>query len=216
MKILEIDYPKNNNKIKRKIMIFNLSKDTKLNEKYKLMAQTIIPRPIAWVVTEENGIVNIAPFSYFIGLSSEPATVLISVGHKQNGEPKDTLANIRKNKKCTICMVEEGSLEKMHFSSKGLPKDESEADTFDIPTKTLIDGYPPMIEGVPSAYFCEFNQEIDLGDSLTIPLILNVKDIFVDDRAITDKENLVISFKPLARIGKKYALLGEEIDAPLI
>ena len=63
-------------------MIFNLAKDTKMNENYKLMAQTILPRPIAWVVTEDNGVINIAPFSYFIGLSSEPASVLISVGHK--------------------------------------------------------------------------------------------------------------------------------------
>jgi len=197
-------------------MIFDLSKDTKLNENYKLMAQTILPRPIAWVVTEDNGVVNIAPFSYFIGLSSEPASVLISVGHKPDGTPKDTLANIRKNQKCTICMVEEKDLEKMHFSSKGLGKDESEAEVFDIPTKELVDGYPPMIEGVPSAYFCDFNQEIDLGGGSTVPIVLNVKQIFVDDRAISNRERLTISFDPVARIGKSYAFLGNEIDAPVI
>ena len=197
-------------------MIFNLEKDTKINETYKLMAQTILPRPIAWVVTENNGIINIAPFSYFIGLSSEPASVLISVGHKADGTPKDTLANIRKTQKCTICMVEEKDLEKMHFSSKGLDSDVSEAELFDIPTQRVVDGYPPMIEGVPSAYFCTLNQEIDLGGGTTIPLVLNVKEIFVDDRIITDKERLSISFKPVARIGKSYAFLGEEIDAPVI
>jgi len=195
-------------------MIFDLSKDTKINENYKLMAQTILPRPIAWVVTEDDGIINIAPFSYFIGLSSEPASVLISIGHKPDGTPKDTLANIRKNKKCTICMVEEENLEKMHFSSKGLDKKESEAEEFDIPTKNLIDGYPPIIEGVPSAYFCTFNQEIDLGNSSTIPIVLNVKEIFIDDRTITNKERLTISFKPIARIGRSYAFLGDEVDAP--
>jgi len=197
-------------------MIFNLEKDTKINENYKLMAQTILPRPIAWVVTENNGVINIAPFSYFIGLSSEPASVLISVGHKADGTPKDTLANIRKTQKCTICMVEEKDLEKMHFSSKGLDSDVSEAELFDIPTQSVVDGYPPMIEGVPSAYFCTLNQEIDLGGGTTIPLVLNVKEMFVDDRIITDKERLSISFKPVARIGKSYAFLGEEIDAPAI
>jgi flavin reductase (DIM6/NTAB) family NADH-FMN oxidoreductase RutF len=197
-------------------MIFDLSKDTKLNENYKLMAQTILPRPIAWVVTEDNGVVNIAPFSYFIGLSSEPASVLISVGHKPDGTPKDTLANIRKNQKCTICMVEEKDLEKMHFSSKGLGKDESEAEQFDIETEVMVEGYPPAIKGVPSAYFCTLNQEIDLGGGMTIPLVLNVKEIFLDDRIITDRERLSISFKPVARIGKSYAFLGEEIEAPAI
>ena len=93
-------------------MIFDLNSNKSLNETYKLMAQTIIPRPIAWVVTENDGVINVAPFSYFIGLSSEPASVLISVGHKNDGTPKDTLANIRKHKKCTICMVEQKDLEK--------------------------------------------------------------------------------------------------------
>jgi len=197
-------------------MIFDLSKDTKLNENYKLMAQTILPRPIAWVVTEDNGVVNIAPFSYFIGLSSEPASVLISVGHKEDGTPKDTLANIRKNRKCTICMVEEKDLEKMHFSSKGLERDVSEAEQFNIETEVMVEGYPPAIKGVPSAYFCTLNQEIELGGGTTIPLVLNLKEIFVDDRVITDRERLSISFKPLARIGKSYAFLGEDITPPVI
>jgi flavin reductase (DIM6/NTAB) family NADH-FMN oxidoreductase RutF len=197
-------------------MLFDLHKDKTVNETYKLMAQTIIPRPIAWVVTEDEGIVNIAPFSYFIGLSSDPASVLISVGHKADGTPKDTLANIRKHQKCTICMVEENDLEKMHLSSKGLDKEVSEAEMFNIETVSLTEGYPPMIKGVPSAYFCELNQEIDLGGGSTIPLVLNVKQIFVDDEVITDKERLTIAFKPVARIGKSYAFLGEEIDAPNI
>ncbi|SFV60072.1 Nitrilotriacetate monooxygenase component B [hydrothermal vent metagenome] len=197
-------------------MIFNLNEDSKVNETYKLMAQTIIPRPIAWVVTEDNGVVNIAPFSYFIGLSSEPASVLISVGHKSDGTPKDTLANIRKNQKCTICMVQESDLEKMHFSSKELDKDLSEAQLFNIETETICNDYPPMIKGVPSAYFCDFNQEIDLGGGSTIPLVLNVQEIYIDDNAITDKERVSINFDPVARIGKSYAFLGEEISAPTI
>jgi flavin reductase (DIM6/NTAB) family NADH-FMN oxidoreductase RutF len=197
-------------------MIFDLNKDKTVNETYKLMAQTIIPRPIAWVVTEDEDVVNIAPFSYFIGLSSDPASVLISVGHKADGTPKDTLANIRKHQKCTICMVQENNLEKMHLSSKGLDKEISEAEIFNIETVSLRDGYPPMIKGVPSAYFCELNQEIDLGGGSTIPLVLNVNEIFIDDEVITDKERLTIAFKPVARIGKSYAFLGEEIDAPNI
>ena len=197
-------------------MFFNLKENTKVNETYKLMAQTIIPRPIAWVVTEDEGVVNVAPFSYFIGLSSDPASVLISVGHKPDGTPKDTLANIRKHKKCTICMVEEKDLEKMHLSSKALIHDESEAKAFNIETTRLVEDFPPMIKEVPSAYFCTFNQEIDLGGGATIPIVLNVKQIFVDDEVITDKEQLTIAFKPVARIGKSYAFLGEEIDSPQI
>ncbi|MEO1953068.1 MAG: flavin reductase, partial [Campylobacterales bacterium] len=76
--------------------------------------------------------------------------------------------------------------------------------------------YPPMIDGVSCAYFCNFNQEIDLGGGSTIPLVLNVKEIFVDDENITDKERLTIEFNPVARIGKSYAFLGDEITPPTI
>ena len=73
-------------------MIFDLTKDKEVNETYKLMAQTIIPRPIAWVVTEDEGVVNIAPFSYFIGLSSDPAIcACFGIGHKADSTPKDTV-----------------------------------------------------------------------------------------------------------------------------
>jgi flavin reductase (DIM6/NTAB) family NADH-FMN oxidoreductase RutF len=199
-----------------KIVLFNLTEEKEMNETYKLMAQTIIPRPIAWVVTEDEGVVNIAPFSYFIGLSSEPATVLVSVGHKADGTPKDTLANIRKHQKCTLCMVQESDLEKMHFSSKGLDKNQSEAEAFSIETEPMVEGFPPKIAGVPVAYACTFNQEIDLGGGSTIPLVLNVEQIFVKEEAIADKERLTISFDPVARIGKSYAFLGEEITPPSI
>lgn len=197
-------------------MIFDLEKNSSINEHYKLMAQTIIPRPIAWVVTQNDGILNIAPFSYFIGLSSEPASVLISVGHKADGTPKDTLANIRKSKKCTICMVDESNLEQMHFSSKALDNDISEADIFNIKTKTISEEFPPIIENVPCAYCCTFNQEIDLGESSTIPLVLNVEQIYVKDENIVNKEKLTIDFNPVARIGKSYAFLGDDINPPLI
>jgi len=197
-------------------MHFNLNTDSRVNDTYKLMAQTIIPRPIAWVVTEDEGVVNIAPFSYFIGLSSSPATVLISVGHKADGSEKDTLANIRKHQKCTICMVQESDLEKMHLSSKGLSHEESEAEQFNIETIIENENFPPRIDTAPIAYYCTLNQEIDLGGGSTIPLVLNVEEIFVDDEVITDKEKLTISFKPVARIGKSYAFLGEEVEAPQI
>ena len=188
-----------------------------LTQRYQLMAQTIIPRPIAWIVTEdEQGLLNIAPFSYFMGLSSEPATMIVSIGHKSDGSQKDTLKNIRQSKKCTICMVDEAHLEAMHFSSKELASHESEATAFDIKTKDVVDGFPPMVAGVPSAFFCEFYQEIDLKGSKTIPLVVEIKAQFIDDAIISDKEKITLDYAPLARVGKSYALLGKNITPPTI
>jgi len=196
-------------------MIFNYSK-TKPLDNYKLMSQTIIPRPIAWVVTENSGIVNVAPFSYFTGLSSNPPTMIISIGHKSDGMPKDTLANIRKNRKCTVCMVKPEQLESMHFSSKEMSHRESESETFNIPMKRVIDGFPPIVNDSPVAFFCELYQEVDLKGSKTIPLIVEIKQQFIDDSCIKDKKRLVIDYAPLVRVGKSYALLSEEITPPNI
>jgi len=191
--------------------------DKELTQRYQLMAQTIIPRPIAWIVTQnEEGTVNIAPFSYFMGLSSEPATMMVSIGHKSDGSEKDTLKNIRQTKKCTICMVDEAHLEAMHFSSKELGEDESEAVAFDIQTKEVVEGFPPMVTDVPSAFFCEFYQEIDLKGSKTIPLVVEIKAQFIDEKIISDKERITLDYAPIARVGKSYALLGKNITPPTI
>lgn len=191
-------------------------KEKGLSQRYQLMAQSIIPRPIAWVVTENDGVINAAPFSYFMGLSSEPPTMIISVGHKSDGSEKDTLRNLRKRQRCTICMVDTGLLEKMHFSSKELDASLSEAEAFDIPLKRLNDDFPPMVEGTPTAFFCDFYQEIELRGSKTIPIVVEIKQQFIDESCINEGENMHIRYAPVARVGKSYAMLGEEIVPPKI
>ena len=71
-----------------------------------------------------------------------------------------------------------------------------------------------MVASSPVAYFCTLHQEIDLGGGSTIPLILEIGEIYVNDEIITDKERLTIDFDPVGRIGKRYALMGEEIESP--
>ncbi len=169
---------------------------------YKLMSQTVIPRPIAWIVTEDEGIVNAAPFSYFIPLSSNPPTVIVSIGHKTDGTPKDTLANIRKTKKATICFVNEENLEDMKRTSESLPKDQSEISAFDIRTKSILQDYPPIIESTKTAFFCDFFQELDIGGK-TVPIILKVNFQFIDKAIIDEKWNLDLD--NIGRVGKNFA-----------
>ena len=187
-----------------------------LTQRYQLMAQSIIPRPIAWVVTEREGVVNVAPFSYFMGLSSEPPTMVISIGHKSDGSQKDTLRNLRETQKCTICMVDAPLLEKMHLSSKELAGDVSEATLFDIALHRPFEQFPPLVEGTPTAFFCELHQEIDLKGSQTIPMVVEIKQQYIDDAIVVDHDNLTLSYEPVARVGKAYAFLGKTIIPPKI
>ncbi len=182
---------------------------------YKLMSQSVIPRPIAWIVTEDKD-TNVAPFSFFTPLSSNPPSMIVSIGHKSDGTPKDTLANLRKTKKCVICISDEDGLEKMHFSSKELAHNVSEAKEFDIELEKIIENFPPLIKGAPIAFFCEYSQEVDLKGSKTIPVIVEIKQMYIDDKIFTSKEDLYFNYKPIARVGMKYSFLKELIDAPII
>ena len=180
---------------------------------YKIMSQTVIPRPIAWISTEDDGVLNIAPFSYFIPLASTPPTLLVSVGHHKSGAPKDTLYNLRKHGLCTISLVEPKDLEKMHRSATPLAHTQSEASTYKIETESIYEGFPPMVVDTPAAYFCRLHQEIELQGP-TVPLVLEIEAIYLADRIVTDKARLSIDFEPLMRIGKSYATVGERLMPP--
>ncbi len=176
-------------------------------EIYKVMSNEIIPRPIAWIVTEsEEGVVNLAPFSYFAPLSSNPPSVMVSIGHKADGLPKDTLLNIRTTGKCTICMVDEKHLKKMHYTSKAL-EGISEADEFDIKLERKFDEFPPMVEDLSRVFFCELLKEVDLDGTSTIPVILEIKKAYIDKKHDGD---------PICRVGKSYAKIGDAIETPEI
>jgi len=196
-------------------MIFTYA-EIRPEQRYKLMAQSVVPRPIAWIATEDDGVLNLAPFSYFTPLSSEPATLIVSVGHRPDGTPKDTLANLRKHRRCTLCLVSPELLKPMHYSSKALSHAESESKHFDIPMREIFEGFPPMVAGAPSAFACTLLQEVDLPGSQTRPLILRIEAQYLDDACFADRERLHLDCDLIARVGPAYARLGERIPAPEI
>jgi flavin reductase (DIM6/NTAB) family NADH-FMN oxidoreductase RutF len=177
-------------------------------QRYKVMSQSIIPRPIAWIVTDDNGKINVAPFSYFTPLSSNPATIIVSIGHKADGSQKDSLYNILNRKKATICFVDDQNLNNMILSATPLDKNISEIEEYDIAIENIKTDYPPIIKGVKSALFCEFYKKIELEGN-TVPLILEIKHQYFEDKIIDEKLN--INLDNICRVGKSYASL-EPID----
>jgi flavin reductase (DIM6/NTAB) family NADH-FMN oxidoreductase RutF len=104
----------------------------------------------------------------------------------------------------------------MHFSSKEMHSSLSEAETFSIELEDVVDGYPPMVAETPSAFFCDFYQELDLKGSKTIPLVVEIKEQYIADAILSDTENITLEYEPVARVGKSYALLGKKITPPRI
>jgi len=73
------------------------------NRVYHLMIQSIVPRPIAWILSDNgDGSLNLAPFSYFNAVCSDPPVLMVSIGRKADGGDKDTARNLVERKHCVV------------------------------------------------------------------------------------------------------------------
>lgn len=182
-------------------MILNFSTITE-SKKYSVISNTIFPRPIAWISTEDYGIVNLAPFSYFAPLSSEPPLVMVSIAKKEDTQEfKDTFANILKHKVCTINLAHKGLLKDLTNTSEDLPKEISECEKFGIKTKSVVADFPPMVADVKCALFCEFVKSVEIGSRYE-PLILEIKHVYVNDENIDEKNHIYLD--NIGRVGMEF------------
>lgn len=98
-------------------------------DKHHLMTSTILPRPIAWVTSQDaQGRLNLAPFSYFNGVSAKPPLISISVATRRDGQPKDTRRNIEETKECVVHVVDESHAHHMVETSGDYPPGTNEAE----------------------------------------------------------------------------------------
>src|SRR5271165_2175198 len=94
---------------------------------YKLLTNIVVPRPIAWITTlRADGVVNLAPFSFFNAFSSEPLYVGVSIGSRDSGAPKDTAVNIEAQREFVVNFVTEDLLAAMNVTAADFPPDRSE------------------------------------------------------------------------------------------
>ncbi len=111
-------------------------------ENYKLLAGSVVPRPIAWVSTvDAAGVANLAPFSFFTAASANPPVLCFcpSVREAKNGlrATKDTLENIRATGEFVVNIVSEETVEAMNQTAAQLPP---EADEFAVTGLTAVPG----------------------------------------------------------------------------
>lgn len=161
-------------------------KDINDLNRYKIMSDTVIPRPIAWIVTEDEGVLNAAPFSYFIPISTNPALVIVAIGEKEAGVPKDSLANILKNKKATICFANKNNAALVQKCAIPLGKEESEIEKFNIDVTNVKEEFPPMISSSQSALLCEYYKTVDIP-GVTTPIILEVKYQYLEEGRLSER-----------------------------
>lgn len=193
------------------------------DQAYHIMTQTITPRPVAWILTaNEDATYNLAPFSFFNAVCSNPPLVMFSVGKKSDGSIKDTRHNILKNKQLVIHIPSVAQAAAVTETARTLAYGESELAHIE---HALVNeaGWPlPRLADAPVAMLAEFSEVHELGPNKQAVFYCQIKAVHVQDEAVQEdaKGRLKIdaaTVQPLARLGgAEYASFGEvfKIDRP--
>ena len=180
---------------------------------YHLLTQTIIPRPIAWVLTEsgsEN--YNLAPFSYFTAISSQPPLLMFSVGSKPNGEIKDTVRNVLETGQMVIHIANVDFAEAVAQSAATLPHGESEVEASNLELCPMEEFELPRVKDCPIAFGCKLYEIKEIGDSPQHLVFAEIEHVYIDPKMIVDRDDRLhidtMKVNPLCRLGgNKYAVL---------
>ncbi|MBO0431939.1 flavin reductase family protein [Enterococcus sp. DIV0660C] len=182
-------------------------------ENYKLLIGSIVPRPVALVTTRsKNGSVNVAPFSYFSIVSSNPPIVSLAIQRKTS-KLKDTAANLLTTKEAVIHILDEDNVVDGNQTAATLPKEESELSrtTFSIDDAQTVGA--PVLRESKIRFETELYQHIEIKEKEQITadlLLLKIKHYQVDESVYDEGRILIEKLKPVSRLaGNNYAKIGE-------
>jgi flavin reductase (DIM6/NTAB) family NADH-FMN oxidoreductase RutF len=135
-----------------------------LRDIYALMTSLITPRPIAWVSTlSPRGIPNLAPFSYFNAIGSNPPALSVSIGNLRDGSKKDTLRNIEASGEFVVNLVSHAVAVPMNATSVELPYEQSEFAFAGVTSAPSARVLPPGVAESPARLECRLLQTVPVG-----------------------------------------------------
>ncbi|WP_282343078.1 flavin reductase family protein [Pseudomonas sp. PS02288] len=128
-------------------------------EAYRWMANTVTPRPIAWVSTlSADGVANLAPFSFFQVISDTPPILMVNISTRGDGSLKDSMLNLQETGELVIQLVCADQVEAMNASSATLPRGTSEFEHCGIASEASVRVAPRRVKGAPVAFECRVAQ----------------------------------------------------------
>ncbi|ANQ64984.1 flavin reductase family protein [Staphylococcus equorum] len=182
-------------------------------QNYKLLSGSIIPRPIAFVTSQDNsGHLNAAPFSFFNIVNSAPPMIMISTVRSE-GKRKNTSVNIEETEEFVVHITDETIVEEVNKTAAPIERTSNELERTNL---TCIDSELVSVPGIQQAKIrmeCKLNRIIPLGDSQEgSDLIIGEVAMFhIDDDVYF--EDSKIDAQALAAVsrlaGNDYASLGE-------
>ena len=188
------------------------------SETHKLMIGSIVPRPIALVsTTSNNGINNLAPFSYFNGVCSKPPTIMFAPARRGwDGQEKDTLINIRNTKEFSINIVSEDIGEKMVKCSTDYEKEVDEYSKSGLSPLSSKKIKPPIVSESRISLECILNQIVQIGkeDAGSGFIVIGTIVLFHIDDEVYDNGRIILDkLQPLGRVaGNGYVRSTNAFD----
>jgi flavin reductase (DIM6/NTAB) family NADH-FMN oxidoreductase RutF len=134
--------------------------------RYKLLIGGIVPRPIALVSTvSPAGVANLAPFSFFTGVGSDPPMLAFCPANTADGHEKDTLRNAKPETEggtgeFVVNVTPAAIARRVAAAAEPLPPDESEFDLTGLTPIASAVVKPPRVLESPVAYECVTRQVI--------------------------------------------------------
>lgn len=136
-------------------------------EGYAWMTQAITPRPIAWVSTiSPDGVPNLAPFSFFQAVCSQPPTLMFVPTNTRDGSKKDTLRNIEAVPEFVVNLVNYDLAAPMNATAATLPYGVSEFAHAGVATAPSTKVRPPRVAASPVAFECTLDRIVTIGSGV--------------------------------------------------
>lgn len=195
-------------------------------DRYKLLIGCIVPRPIALVSTvDADGRVNLAPFSFFNGVGSDPMTLVFCPANRADGGEKDTLRNCKPRSEggtgeFVVCASVEGYAREIAAAAEPLPFGESEYALTGLATAPSARVRAPRVARAPWSFECETvqvvrtNPGVAAGGNVVIGRVVHVHvdDALVDARFHVDADAL----RAVGRMGGiGYATTRDRYEMPI-
>jgi flavin reductase (DIM6/NTAB) family NADH-FMN oxidoreductase RutF len=153
---------------------------------YRLMIACVIPRPIAWVSTvDADGRCNLAPFSFFGGVTSSPPTVMVSVG-RRGAARKDTARNLLATREAVIHIPKRALAERMVATSADVAANDDEFDLAGLAKTPALLVRPPRVTEAAVALECVLRHHQEVGDGPVDLFLLEVLVFHVDDALLVN------------------------------
>lgn len=194
-------------------MVHFSPKELSERDNYKFLIGSIIPRPIALITSvSEDDVLNIAPFSYFNIVTSNPPMVSVALQRK-NGELKDTTRNILAKKEAVIHIVDTDNVVEANKTAANLPPEASEFDQteFSLTPSTTVE--TPSLKETKIRFEVELHQHVIVeneGAPSADLLILKIKQYHIEDELYHEGRIDPVGLAAVSRLaGHDYAEIGK-------